>query len=98
VTLDVIKADCHVLMEKPIAATLKGKSPIEGKEPDLAELLRRVVAAGQLRATTDYAPCREARVVLIAVETPVDPVTKKPGCEALRGALTDLAKNLSLKW
>ena len=73
----------------------RGESPIEGKEPGLAGLLRRVVASGWLRATTDYEACREAQVVFIAVETPVDPVTRKPGYEALRGALTDLAKNLS---
>jgi len=72
----------------------RGECPIEGKEPGLAELLQQVVATGQLRATTNYAPCQEAQVVLIAVETPVDPVTKKPGYEALRGALTDLGNNL----
>ena len=73
----------------------RGECPIEGKEPGLAELLARVVSEGRFQATTDYAPCQEARVVLIAVETPVDPVTKKPGYQALRGALTDLGHNLS---
>ena len=73
----------------------RGICPIEGKEPGLAELLARVVTGGQFRATMDYEVCREAHVVLIAVETPVNPVTKKPGYQALRGALTDLAQNLS---
>lgn len=73
----------------------RGECPIEGEEPGLADLLREVIAADLMRATTDYAPCREAQIVLIAVETPVDPVTKQPGYEALRGSLTDLARNLS---
>jgi UDP-N-acetyl-D-mannosaminuronic acid dehydrogenase len=34
-------------------------------------------------------------VVLVAVETPVDPTSKKPHYEALRGALTDLGRHLS---
>ena len=72
-----------------------GECPIEGEEPGLAELVQRVVATDRFRATTDYASCREAQVVLIAVETPVDKQTHQPGYEALRGALTDLAKNLS---
>ncbi|MEE8391384.1 MAG: NAD(P)-binding domain-containing protein, partial [Anaerolineae bacterium] len=74
----------------------RGECPIEGREPGLADLLRRATASGRLQATTDYTACREAQVVLIAVETPVDPVTKKPGYEALRGALTDLADHLSV--
>jgi UDP-N-acetyl-D-mannosaminuronic acid dehydrogenase len=73
----------------------RGECPIEGEEPGLADLLREVIAADLMRATTDYAPCREAQIVLIAVETPVDPETKQPGYEALRGSLADLAKNLS---
>ncbi|MFZ5919288.1 MAG: nucleotide sugar dehydrogenase [Chloroflexota bacterium] len=73
----------------------RGECPIEGKEPGLAELLRRTVATGRLTATTDYTTCRQAQVVLIAVETPVDPDSKKPAYKALRGALTDLARHLS---
>ena len=56
--------------------------PIEGKEPGLVELLRQVVSNGRFRAGTEYSACRDAQVVLIAVETPVDPVTKKPGYKA----------------
>ncbi len=73
----------------------QGVCPIEGKEPGLAELVARVVSEGRFRATIEYEACREAHVVLIAVETPVNPVTKKPDYEALRGALTDLGRNLS---
>jgi len=73
----------------------RGICPIEGKEPGLAELLARVVAGGRFRATTEYDVCRDAQIVLIAVETPVDPATKKPAYKALRSALTDLGRHLS---
>jgi UDP-N-acetyl-D-mannosaminuronic acid dehydrogenase len=73
----------------------RGICPIEGKEPGLAELVAQVVSEGRLRATTDYSVCRDAQTVLIAVETPVDPETKKPAYQALRGALVDLGQHLS---
>lgn len=72
----------------------RGICPIEGKEPGLAELLAEVVKAGRLRATTDYSVCHEAQVILIAVETPVDEMTKKPQYAALRSALTSLGAHL----
>jgi UDP-N-acetyl-D-mannosaminuronic acid dehydrogenase len=56
----------------------RGVCPIEGEEPGLAELLARVVSAKSFRATTDYSVCRDADAILIAVETPVEPDTKKP--------------------
>lgn len=73
----------------------RGICPIEGEEPGLAELVASTVAEGRFQATTEYAACREAQVVLIAVETPVEPESKKPGYRALRGALSDLARNLA---
>jgi UDP-N-acetyl-D-mannosaminuronic acid dehydrogenase len=73
----------------------RGLCPIEGKEPGLAELLAKVASEGHFQATTDYAACREAQVVLIAVETPVETATRKPGYAALREALTDLGHHLS---
>lgn len=72
----------------------RGESPIGGREPGLGELVHRVVSEGRLNATTDYVVCRDAQVVLIAVETPVDPETKKPRYEALRQALADLGPHL----
>ncbi len=80
--------------EAKVDAINQGRCPIEGKEPDLPELLTRVVGEGQLRATTDYATCEEAQIVLIAVETPIDPATRKPRYHALRAALTDLGQHL----
>jgi UDP-N-acetyl-D-mannosaminuronic acid dehydrogenase len=72
----------------------RGICPIEGKEPGLPELLAEVIREGRLKATTDYTECRKAQVALIAVETPVDKTTKKPGYEALQAALQELGQNL----
>ena len=66
-----------------------GISPIEGKEPGLAELLHRVVERGYLRATTDYQTLTERDIILISVETPVDG-DHRPRYVALKQALKDL--------
>jgi UDP-N-acetyl-D-mannosaminuronic acid dehydrogenase len=78
-----------------VAMINRGQCPIEGKEPGLPELVARVVREGRFVATTDYEPCRQAQVALVAVETPVDPGTRKPLYRALRGALADLGRHLS---
>jgi len=72
-----------------VAAINIGQSPIEGQEPGLAELLARAVAAGRLRATTDYHALSNVDIVLICVETPVDD-THTPRYQALRAALRSL--------
>ena len=79
--------------EHKVAQINAGVCPIEGDEPGLADLVVEVVAAGRLRATMDYAVCRDADVVLIAVETPIDSV-HQPRYSALRAALRDLEPNL----
>lgn len=69
----------------------EGINPIEGKEPGLAELLKRVVDSGRLRATTEYSELGDCDIFLIAVETPVDD-NHIPRYEALRAALSSLAR------
>jgi UDP-N-acetyl-D-mannosaminuronic acid dehydrogenase len=71
-----------------------GLCPIGGREPGLADLLGAVTKSGKMQATTDYGLCGDAHVALIAVETPVDSVSKKPSYEALRAALSGLGSNL----
>ena len=63
-----------------------GCSPIEGKEPGLAELLDQVVSSGKFRATTAYQELSDRDAILIDVETPVDE-NNIPHYEALRVAL-----------
>jgi UDP-N-acetyl-D-mannosaminuronic acid dehydrogenase len=72
----------------------RGVSPIEGEEPGLAEMLRSVVQASKLRATSDYAACHEARAVLISVETPVGD-DNRPAYTALRSVLASLGPHLA---
>ncbi len=78
-----------------VAQINAGISPIQGKEPGLAELLAQVVQSGHLHATSDYAECRQTNAVLISVETPVEEGARKPAYHALRGALATLGPNLS---
>jgi UDP-N-acetyl-D-mannosaminuronic acid dehydrogenase len=77
-----------------IAQINRGICPIEGKEPGLSELLAEVIREGKLKATTDYAECRQAQIALVAVETPVDETTKRPTYKALRATLQGLGQNL----
>jgi UDP-N-acetyl-D-mannosaminuronic acid dehydrogenase len=72
-----------------VATINAGRSPIEGREPGLAELLAEVVGAGRLRATTQYAELAAADVVTINVETPVDD-EHRPDYSALSAACRSL--------
>jgi UDP-N-acetyl-D-mannosaminuronic acid dehydrogenase len=85
---DVKGVDLRVDLVDKINA---GINPIEGKEPGLAELLKRVVESGRMRATTDYSELSDCDIFLIAVETPVDD-NHIPHYEALRAAVSSLAK------
>jgi UDP-N-acetyl-D-mannosaminuronic acid dehydrogenase len=80
--------------EEKAAQIGAGICPIGGNEPGLAELLADVINRGRLRVETDYADCQDARVALIAVETPVDSESKEPSYEALRAALRNLGPYL----
>lgn len=66
-----------------------GISPIEGNEPGLEGLLKKVVIGGKLRSSSNYTDLADRDVVLIDVETPVDE-NRIPRYEALRAALTSL--------
>ena len=76
------------LREDRIAALTAGTSPIEGNEPGLEELLKKV--APRTAFSTDHAALRDADVVLVAVETPVES-DHRPRYGALRAALGSLA-------
>jgi len=71
-----------------------GNCPFEGKEPGLAELIHRVVVEkGTFRVTDDYSVCKEADVILIDVQTPVDE-SHIPHYESLRGVSDHLGRCL----
>lgn len=67
-----------------------GKSPIEGDEPGLEELLSSVVGGKKMRASTNYEDLRDRDIILIDVETPVDE-THTPRYAALKSACTNLS-------
>ena len=71
-----------------------GRSPFEGDEPGLDELIRRVaVEKGTFKATDDYSVVREAEVVLIDVQTPTDE-HHVPDYTSLREATRRVGENL----
>ncbi len=77
-----------------VAKINAGRSPIEGDEPGLAELLAEVVGDGRFHATPNYDELTQADVVLIDVETPVDE-NNEPRYEALRSVCHSLGPVLA---
>ena len=73
----------------------KGLCPIEGDEPNLPELIKKVVKNKKLVATTDYSYCKNADAILICVETPFDSEKWEPHYDSLKSALTSVAQNMS---
>ncbi|MBM2820620.1 MAG: hypothetical protein HW405_380 [Candidatus Berkelbacteria bacterium] len=72
----------------------RGGSPIEGKEPGLKELIKKVRKSGLFTATTDETAYKDADIVIVAVETPVEDDTHEPAYRALKAALTSIGRNL----
>jgi UDP-N-acetyl-D-mannosaminuronic acid dehydrogenase len=79
---------------KKVAAVNRGRNPLRGREPGLAGLIKAQVAAGRLEATTDYGAIENADVVVVAVETPIDPATHDPVYRALKAALAGIGPHL----
>lgn len=77
-----------------VKAINAGRNPLRGREPGLAPLLRAQVASGRLRASTDFAAADTADVVVVSVETPIDPGTHDPSYRALKSALASLGPHL----
>jgi len=73
----------------------KGLCPIEGDEPNLPELIEKVVKSKKLVATTDYSACKTADAILICVETPFDSDKWEPKYDSLKSALKSVAENMS---
>lgn len=71
----------------------RGQSTIEGKEPGLKELIKKVHKKGNFKATTNPTTYKEAEVILVAVETPVED-THEPAYAALKSALKDVGQNM----
>jgi UDP-N-acetyl-D-mannosaminuronic acid dehydrogenase len=50
----------------------EGRCPIGGNEPELSEILSRVVTNGKFRVTDDYSVLKTVDFILIDVQTPTD--------------------------
>jgi len=77
-----------------IEALNQGKSPFEGDEPGLAELLHRVaVEKRTFRVVEDISVCRDADAILLDVQTPVDG-NRIPQYESLREVAAGAGKHM----
>ena len=72
----------------------KGKSPIRGEEPGLAELLFEAVESGRLRASDDFHDIKDSEVVVITVQTPIDG-NYEPDLSHLKVACAEVGENIS---
>ncbi len=79
---------------KKVDAINAGHSPLRGREPGLAELVKTQVAKGRLRASLDPDDAADADVVAVCVETPIEPTTHDPVYKALKAALAGVAHHL----
>lgn len=72
----------------------QGRCPIGGGEPELPEILERVVSNGKFRVTDDFSVLRETDVILIDVQTPTDE-NHVPRYESLKEACHQIGKYLN---
>lgn len=77
-----------------VDAINKGRNPLLGKEPGLSELVKEQVDCGRLTATADPSKVASTDVVVVAVETPIDPSTHDPVYRPLKSALTSIGPHL----
>ena len=70
-----------------------GKSPLEGDEPGLDELIARVVENGKLRVTDDVKVLADADIILIDVQTPTD-ILRAPRYQSLREVSENIGKHM----
>lgn len=72
----------------------KGISPIQGKEPGLAEMVKKISKQTNYLLSTSYQHIRKAHIVIIAVQTPINE-NHIPEYKHLKTAVKEVAKNLS---
>ena len=70
-----------------------GRCPIGGQEPELAEMLKRVVASGKFRATYDFSVIKDQNMILVDVQTPINE-QNIPRYHSLKSACLELGKYL----
>jgi UDP-N-acetyl-D-mannosaminuronic acid dehydrogenase len=70
-----------------------GKSPFEGDEPGLDELIAKVVAKGTFSVTDDIEVLRDADIILIDVQTPTD-AQNMPRYDSLREVSANIGQRI----
>lgn len=80
--------------EAKVEALAQGRYPLSAAEPELPELIAANVAAGRLRATTDYDVVKEADAVLVCVDTPFDTAAGRPDYRGLEAVCRGIASRL----
>lgn len=85
----------HVTGIEPRQETVEeiGRGETSLHEPGLPELVKKAHAAGRLRATSDYAACQEADVIVVTVGTPLG-AQHEPDMSQVRAASAEIAKRL----
>ncbi|MDD1665597.1 MAG: nucleotide sugar dehydrogenase [Methanomicrobiales archaeon] len=74
----------------------RGESPLKGEEPDLGEMLAKVVAQGTFRCTPDFSRISDMDAVTIAIQTPFrNPADLIPDFTPLHEGLASVGKHLS---
>jgi UDP-N-acetyl-D-mannosaminuronic acid dehydrogenase len=72
----------------------QGYCPIGGNEPELPEMIKRVVLGRRLRVTDDYSEIKNADIILIDVQTATD-ANHVPHYESLKEACSCIAEYLA---
>lgn len=75
-----------------IDALNAGKSPINGEEPGLNELIEKVVKKGTFRVSDDFSLLSQMDVILIDVQTPTDGSDHKPSYHSLKEVSQEIGK------
>jgi UDP-N-acetyl-D-mannosaminuronic acid dehydrogenase len=74
----------------------RGESPLKGEEPDLREMLAKVVGAGVFRCSPDFSLVSGMDAVTLAIQTPFrDPKDLVPDFTPLHEGLASVGKHLS---
>jgi len=79
---------------RKVEAVAAGRSPLEGDEPGLEDLIASGVGARRLTASRDYAAVDGTDAAIVSVETPINEETKDAEYKALKSALRSLAPHL----
>jgi UDP-N-acetyl-D-mannosaminuronic acid dehydrogenase len=73
-----------------------GENPLKGVEPDLGELLKKVVAAGTFRCSPDFSLVSGLDAVTLAIQTPFrNPADLVPDFTPLHEGLASVGEHLS---